>query len=107
MHKLLSNLLGKRKVTREQLTPEEREDFVRWESVLQGRELNIDLIKEFCRAQMDLIEGQWRNFDNEARKNERLIALHVAYKAILKLIESPAVEREELEKYLTELITKA
>ena len=103
MNNLLSRLLTKRKITKEELSEEEKKDFERWENILSG-EISVEKISEFCKAQKDIIENQWKDFGNEPMKNERLIIAHTIYSTIIKTINSPEVERKSLENYLNELI---
>ena len=112
MHSLLTKLLNKRGIKREELDekpivpgfPSERNQFERWESILSGEGVTLDKVAEFCKAQVESIELQWKNLDNAPQKNERLIIAHTIYSTLLKTIKAPEVERVELEKYLNDLI---
>lgn len=104
MHTLLQRLLQKRNVDIKDLLPEEKQDFDRWESKLQGKDLSVPAIADYCRAQLVKIEAQWDNIDNSDKKNGRLILLHTVYGKIARMISTHEKEREELEKYLDNLI---
>lgn len=104
MHTLLQRLLQKRNVDPKELSLEEKQDFDRWESKLQGKDMNVGTIADYCKAQLVKIEAQWDNLDNTNKKNERLILLHTVYGKIARMITSHDKEREELEKYLDNLI---
>ncbi len=107
MHFLLEKLLKKRKISDSSLlSKEEADTFDRWNSILGQGGITVDKIKEFCKTQVELIETQWDNMDNSIQKNERFILLHSVYRNLLKVIDSPATERESLEKYLTNLLTE-
>lgn len=86
------------------LHDDEKKDFDRWEKILSEGEVTVDKILDFCKAQVILIENQWKNLDNTGNKNERLILLHTVYSTIATLIRSPQTERENLEKYLNTLL---
>ena len=113
MHILLQKLLSKRGIKDinelDSIPPvkgvaSEKESYEKWNRILIGEEVTVAKISEFCKAQIDLIESQWKNMDNEPRKNERLIILHNTYSTILKAISAPEVERAQLEQYLLEQI---
>lgn len=104
MHRLLSNLLDKRKIKREDLTLEEKTDFERWEKILSEGDMSLEKVAAFCASQVEKIEKQWADFGNEANKNDRLIVAHTIYKTIIKAIGAPEVERIALEEYLNKLI---
>ncbi|OGT23552.1 MAG: hypothetical protein A2W47_04565 [Gammaproteobacteria bacterium RIFCSPHIGHO2_12_38_15] len=112
MHNLLLRLLEKRGVKKEELKSDENPllneklKFEEWDKVLSEGEVSVDKIKEFCKNQIKIIEVQWKNLDNDTKKNERLIILHTVYSTLINLIESPQTEKENLEKYLTELLNK-
>ena len=113
MHNLLLRLLEKRKIKKEDLKYDENPllneklKFEEWDRVLSEGEISVEKIKEFCRQQIKLIEAQWKNMDNDTKKNERLIISHTIYSTFIQLIESPQTEKENLEKYLTDLITNS
>ena len=103
---ILAKLLQKRGIkSADDLKPEERVDFDRWNKVLSSEgEVTVQKIADFCRGQKKLIEAQWRSFDNAPLKNERLVLTHTVYSAILEAIEAPQKERENLERHLNQLL---
>jgi hypothetical protein len=108
MHALLEKLLLKRKITSvANLTPDEKEQYDRWESVLGEGEMTVDKMRDFCSSQIGVIKGQMKGLDNSQLKNERLIVYLNVYDTMLTLIDSPRAEREALEKYLNQLLTNA
>lgn len=106
MHLLLSKLLQKRGIEDvATLSKEEKEWFEEKERILSLKdEVSSEDIKKFCQVQIGIIEDQWKNLDNTAIKNERLILTHTVYSTILKAINTSKREREILEDYLTQLI---
>ncbi len=105
MHPLLKRLMKKRGI--EEITDlklDEKVNFDRWQGILTGGEVTVERILEFCQAQVKLIETQWKNLDNDPKKNERLVLLYTVYKSLIELITSPALERDTLEKYLAQLL---
>src|SRR3990167_121961 len=105
MHALLSKLLKKRGIaTKAELSIEEKENFDRWEKILSGGEITIEKLSMFCKAQVALIETQWKDLSNSAEKNQRLIIMHTVYTTILRAMTAPEVERASLEDYLTNLL---
>jgi len=106
MNVFLSKLLTKRKVKHEELSPEEKQDFDRWEKILSSGEITVKKIEEFCRNQLVSIDSQMRSVDNSSQKNERLVCLHSVYSAIIGLLSGPETEKQTLERYLTDLLHK-
>ncbi len=104
MNHKLQKLLDKRGVEITELSSQEKEQFDRWHKVLSEGEISVDKIKQFCDIQIKSIQEQWKNLDNDSKKNERLILLHTVYSTLLNLINAPQVEREALELYLNQLL---
>lgn len=105
MHTLLEQLLKKRGIKSvEQLTPEEGEQFDKWQKILSEGELTVDKIKEFCQVKMNIIKTQLKDTDNTPEKNERLVIYFNIYDTLITLLNSPQAERESLEKYLNQLL---
>lgn len=91
----------------EEMNPEERAVYERYERVLADGEISVDKIAQFCENQCKVIEKQWKNLDNSAAKNERLIIFHTVYQTILEAIRAPETQREALEKHLQSQIDQA
>jgi hypothetical protein len=107
MHPLISKLFEKKKIkSTADLSPEERQDFDRWQGIFDQGEMTVDKIAVFCRGQQKLIERGWRDLSNPQEKNERSLLLHMVYGVLLEAIEGPKAEREALEKYLTSLLAQ-
>ena len=107
MHPILSKLFAKKGITDvQELHIEERKTFEAWDKVLSKEELTINEVKEFCQAQINIIENKWSNFDLEQVKKAEMIPYHTVYRTLLSVMNSPRSAREQLEKYLNELITK-
>ena len=105
MHILLSKLLQKRGIEKDDLSTEEKEWFDEKQRILsQPDEISVEDFKKFCQTQIGVIEDQWRNLDNAALKNERLVIFHTVYSTILKVANGSKQERELLEDHLTQLL---
>jgi mRNA-degrading endonuclease HigB of HigAB toxin-antitoxin module len=105
MNFLLEKLFNKRGIKdTTQLTKEERQDFDNWTAILSKEELTTEDIKEFCKSQVDIIEGKWSDLNIENSKKAELIPYHTVYSVLLKVIDSPRLAREQLEKQLNELL---
>ena len=101
----LDELLDKRGIKDvSTLAEDEKQTFDRWQKILSDGEITVDKIKQFCINQVQVIEHKWRELDNSELKNQRLITMHTVYKTILDAIDKPATERENLEKYLAQMI---
>lgn len=104
MHSLIQKLLDKRKIKNlDSLRSDEKEDYDRWQKILSNENVTTDNIRDFCNTQIAIIEGKWRDLDR--KDSEKLIPYHTVYCAIRDLINSPQAERENLEKYLNQLLT--
>lgn len=103
MHTLLYNLLGKRNLQVKDLDPQEKQQFERWNSVLE-EEVTVEKVEEFCRIQIERIEAQWENLDSSKLKNERLIIMHTVYGKILRMLKAKKAERRSVEEELVRLL---
>lgn len=105
MHQKLANVLEKKGISDlTELTSEEKADFDRWDKVLSEGEITIVRILEFCKQQIKLIELKWRDLSIEQSKKSELIAYHTVYSTLADLITVPKSEKENLEKYLNQLL---
>ena len=99
---VLNKLLDKRGIEKvEDLSVEEQATFQKWRLVLSGDTVTIDSIKEFCAAQIKLIEGKCDGVTPLTTLQQACIHVYVS---LLKTIEAPEAERESLEKYLTQIV---
>lgn len=102
---LISRIMEKRGIKNvEDLDREERATLERWEKILSESEITVNKIREFCAAQISTIEGKWRA--NPENPSVNLIHYHNVYKTLLSLIDGPRSERENLERYLNQLLEK-
>lgn len=105
MHILLSKWLEKIGVKNvNDLSSEEKLTYDNWNLILSEGEITLEKVILFCKGQKKLIESQYSNPDNTDKKDHILKASLGVYNALLGLLEGPKVEREALEKYLTQLI---
>ena len=105
MHPLIEKLLFKRKIKDfEELDKDEKETFESWQKVLTTDELTVENIKDFCRYQIDVIEGKWKDLEKTNVMKAELIPYHTVYKVLLLAIDSPKATREALEKNLNQMI---
>jgi hypothetical protein len=100
---ILDKYLSKKGIAKiDDLTPEEKEVFTRYERILKGENITVEMIKAFCQSQVKLIEGKIADGLNRPT-DIQLASLHV-YLNVLKAIEAPEAERESLERYLIQQI---
>jgi hypothetical protein len=107
----ISNLINKiferkgiTKIT--ELSPDEKVEYDRWQAIMDGSEITVAKIKAFCEFQVKTIEGKYATGESTDKQDTYLRAsLHI-YLNLIKLIDSPEIERGNLEKYLTTLITQ-
>ena len=102
---ILDKLFEKRNISEvTKLDEGEKHTYDNWRKILSEGEITVEKINEFCQSQVSIIEGKWRELDNTAIKNERLIITHTIYKTIIDAISKPQKERENLEQYLQKLL---
>lgn len=107
MKPILDKLLEKRGIQDvTALSPDEKETFEKWDRTLSEGNLTVKKIEDFCKAQMSVIEARWRRevADNSKEKNEKLMVMHTVYSTLAALIAAPQTEKENLEKYLKNLL---
>ena len=104
MFNILFTILKKKGIKdASELTPEERVDFDRWKKILT-EEVTVDTIKEFCKYQITIMESRFASGENTEKQDNFIKASLNIYLNLVKLIESPQIEKENLERYLNELI---
>ena len=105
MHKLLAQLLEKWGITKiEDLTIVEKSDFDRWNEVLNIEDITVENIKAFIRSEKSKVEDKLANPEIPREQRLELLPYLSIYKALLGLIASPKVEREQAEKSLEQLL---
>lgn len=103
MHKLLQELLDRRKLKIDQLENDEKEVFDRWKDVLD-EEMTVDRIAEYCKNQMELIEMKWGNLENKKVQNERLVMMHTVFGKVYRYINGKKTERRSVEEEISRLL---
>ena len=99
---ILDKLLHKRGIEKiDDLTPEEQKTFEAYKVILSGDAITVAQIKDFCKTQISLIETKCDGIIPLTQVQQA--CLHV-YINILKAIEAPEAEREQLEKHLSQLV---
>lgn len=99
-HPLIEKLFKKRGIKSvEELQPDEKADFDRYQKILSTEEVEMPQLKDFLRTQKFLIEGKFE-LDNPPEKAKNLELQFIIYSKILNFLEGPKAERESLIKYL-------
>jgi len=88
------------------LSNEERVVFDNWNSVLDGVDVTGETLKNFCQAQLDIIDTLWDNLDNSGEKNDKLVLLRIVYRKLIVLIDSNKNKKAEVEAEITTLLRK-
>ena len=104
---LIQKILEKKKINKiSELSPDEKVEYDRWNAIIEGSEITVPKIKEFCESQIRLIEGRYASGEATDKQDIMLRAsLHI-YLNLIKLIDSPEIERGNLEKYLSQILTQ-
>jgi hypothetical protein len=102
---IIQSILQKKGVSKlTELTPDEKVEYDRWQSIVDGNEVTIEKMREFCASQIRLIEGRYASGDTTDKQDTFLRAsLHI-YLNLLDMINSPEITRVNLEKHLTQLL---
>lgn len=104
MHFSLDKFLSKRGIEKiEDLTPDEQETLRRYQVILSTEEVTVQQIKDFCTAQLRVIESKADGIN--PLSNIQQACIHV-YINILKAIEAPLAERRSLETHLNQIINE-
>ena len=98
------DILNRRKLKFDELSQEEQQTFKEWQLVLNKEELTTEDIKNFCRNQLEVIEGKWADLNLDQEKKAQLIPYHTCYRLMLAAIDAPKLAKESLEKNLIQLI---
>lgn len=102
---ILSKLLERKGIKdTSELSTEEHIQFEDWQRTLSKQDITLKDIEEFCTMQLANIGAQFKDLNTPKEKLERLVTLHSVYSTLKDIINSPRQERENLEKYLTQLL---
>ena len=105
MDNILSKIFKKRGIKDiTELDKEEMQQFEQWQAVLNKEEIQIKDIVEFCEGAKNMIEAQFGDIDMEDRKKSMLALQHSIYRTFTELIHAPTTEKENLTRYLTDLL---
>lgn len=100
---LLDKLLDKKGIKNvDELSKEERAVYDNYKLTLTAKTVTVKDLEAFCRSQITLIEGKFAGA--ETKYDSYLKACLHVYLTLLKAIDAPKVERENLERYLIALI---
>lgn len=102
---ILPNFLKKRGVNSpSELTKEERVIYEEYQSILSKEELTTGDIRNFCKSQIEVIEGKWSDLNVSQERKSELLPYHTVYRLLLTAIDAPKSAKESLEKHLNQLI---
>jgi len=113
MHPLLSKLLHRRDI--KDVTelsnaplpdgsPSERQMFENYREILSKDELTIQDVRNFCAVQIEVIETKWKDLNLRQEQKAEWLPYFTVYRSLLLALDSPKMVRQNLEKYLTDLI---
>lgn len=88
-----------------ELTPEEKKDLDRWQSVLSEGQMSVEKIVEFCKNQIASIKLEMKKVDTTADKIQRLVCHFNVYDTLLNAIQGQKSERDQLERWLQDQLT--
>lgn len=102
---ILTRLLQKRGMKdASELSEEEKVTFDGWRATLAKDDISLNDVEMFCTSNLRIIEDQFKDLANSKEKIERLVLLHSVYSSLKGIINSPRLEKENLEKYLQSLL---
>jgi hypothetical protein len=112
MHNLLTKWLEKRGVkSPDELdntpmpdgSPTELEVFNEYKAGLAKQDLTLEDLKNYCLAQISVIESKWADYSIDDSKKSQLIPYHTVYKTLINVIDGPVAVRTAMEKQLEKL----
>jgi len=115
MHQLLEKYLkklgidGADKLDKKPLgtgLPSERDDFIRWQKILTVKDITMEDLTAFMDSRLKNALKEIAEPDNSPKKDAKLKAEITIYQALSGLIKSPKVAKEQLEKYLEQLLSQ-
>lgn len=86
--------------------PSERDDFIKWQKILTAKDITMEDLVDFMEGRLKNALKEIANPDNSSKKDAKLKAEITIYNALSGLIKSPKVAKEQLEKYLEQLINQ-
>jgi hypothetical protein len=105
MKNILTRLLNKRGIENStELSQEERVQFDTWNRILSKESVTLQDFSQFCDVQIGAIDRALEDVDRTSERTDRLVVQRVVYAKIKSFLTSPQAEREQLEKYLEQLI---
>lgn len=86
-------------------SPTERDTYENYKKILSADEvLTPEVLQNFLRGQIGMIEMRWKDLTLENAKKAELIPYHTVYKTLEQAISAPRAEREQLEAHLNQII---
>lgn len=84
-------------------SPTELEVFNEYKAGLAKKDLTLDDLKNYCTAQVSVIEAKWADYGLDQTKKAQFIPYYTVYKAMINVIDGPVAVREAMEKQLENL----
>ena len=112
MHDLLNKWLHKRgfkspdELSNEPMpdgSPTELDVFNEYKAGLAKKDLTLDDLKQYCLAQVSVIESKWADYAVDEARKAQLIPYHTVYKTLVSVIDGPVATRTAMEKQLEQL----
>ena len=104
LYSLIQQLLDKRGINKiTELSPDEKVEYERWQQIIDGSEVTVDKIKEFCKYQIKVVESKCDGVTSLTPIQQA--SLHI-YLNLLAMIEAPEIDRKNLEAHLTRIINQ-
>ena len=111
MFPLLDNILKRRGIKNiTELTSDEKVEFDKLQRMadrlhkLETEVITVEGIEKFCKQEKAIIEKEWHdNADVSNNKEIYLKVQHKIYDSLIKYIESPKAERDNIVNYLENL----
>jgi len=102
----ITEILTKLNLNFEDLNASEKETYQNWEETLRGKEITIDVLKEFIKSQIEIIIDNIA-VPNISKNEEDILKAQVRnYKTLLAFINYPERSKAFLENHLNNLFRK-
>lgn len=96
----IEDILAKLKLKPEQLNAEERKTLEEWARVMEGKQIDVPGILNFCETQILALTRELTNYENSKEKDLYLKATIRSLKVIVDFISAPTRSKAWLAKYL-------
>lgn len=102
----LDNILEKRGLKYEKLTPDEKETFSAWQEALSKSQVTLDSVREYIKTMRDAVEDRLAFAKFNSDEDKHLKARLQNYMLLAAMLSTPEKARKAIERQAAGIITK-